>query len=496
MGGLANRLGPRPSVYATVAGGTLLAAGLGMLLAGIAGDIRDGETAIELIAPGAVTALIGAVALVLKGEIRSDYPLRPLDGFTAVTLAWLAAAVAGSIPFLLAGVFSSPLDALFEAMSGFTTTGATLINDVDGQSSGILLWRSLSQWIGGVGIVVLVVAIAPISGPSLQRAFYAEFSGVASDRLTPRITDTAKIVAGIYLLLTLAAALAYLLAGMGAFDAINHSMTTLATGGFSTLDASIGGFDSLPIELVAVSFMIIAGVNFAFYWRAVRGGSLMPQAAEVRAYLIILAVAIVGITITLVAYDDFQGGTEAFRAALFDVTSIMTGTGYTTADFDSWNELARIGMLFLMFIGGCAGSTSGGMKVSRVILLAKTAKQEIERQSQPSAVQVLRLGGRSFPEEVRRAVLAFFLLYMIIFGFGVLAFAASGLEPASALGAATASLNIIGPGIGDVGAANNFGAVPPAGRVVAIVLMLTGRLEIFTVVALLAYFFRTRGVRR
>jgi trk system potassium uptake protein len=335
-----------------------------------------------------------------------------------------------------------------------------------------------------------VVAIAPVSGPGVQRAFYAETSGVTAERLTPRIIDTAKIIAAIYLGLSAAALIAYAVAGMGLFDAVNHSMTTIATGGYSTRTASIAAFDSLAIELIAIAFMVLSAINFAFYWRAVRRRPLLPQAAEVIAFLAILAAAIAAVSLSVWLSENAAGAGASLRDAGFSVTSIMTTTGYTTADFDSWNAFARVAILVLMSIGACAGSTVGGMKVIRVVLLGKSARQELDRQIQPAAVRVLRFGRHVYSEDVRRAILGFFLVYVLVYVAGSLAMAAAGLDVVTAIGSTAATLNIIGPGLGEVGAIDNYEALPTFGRALLPLLMIAGRLEVFTVVALLAALFR------
>jgi len=481
------RLGPGLNwrLVTPVVSGALLATGLGMLIC-FAVALADGDgAALAFGIPAAIaisTALLGTRTTSGLGSM----PLRPRDGFFAVTCAWLMAALVGAIPFLIYPTFTGITDAFFESMSGFTTTGATLIDTVEDEPAAILLWRSLSQWIGGVGIVVLVVAVAPATGLASQRIFYAEASGVTDERLTPRIAETAKIIWGIYLALTALGFGAFLLAGMGAFDAINHVFATLATGGFSTRTASLGAFDSLAIELVAIVLMALGGVNFAFYWRALRGGGrLWPEAAEVRAYVVILLAGIVAVTVTLWASGEVGGLPGALRDGAFAVTSIMTTTGYTTADFDEWPPLAPLILLTLMFVGGCAGSTSGGMKVIRIMLLLKTARQEVERQLRPKAVQVLRIRGRVFSEELRRGVLGFFYIYVTVFLLGTLTMAAIGLDLVTAASAVIATLNVIGPGLGEVGAIENYAAVPAGGRWVLSFLMLAGRLEIFTVLVLL-----------
>jgi len=342
------------------------------------------------------------------------------------------------------------------------------------------------QWLGGVGIVVLIVAIAPTLAPGLQRYFYSEASSVGDSRLTPRIADTAKIVGAIYLVLSTAAGLAYLIAGMSAFDAVNHAMTTLATGGFSTHTASFAAFDSTAIEVVAIVFMAAAAVNFAFYWRLIKGRSLMPQLAEVRVYFGILLLGTVAVTTSLLVNGDVEGTGAAIRAASFTVTSLSSTTGFTTLDFDTWGGFPEIVLVLLMVVGGCAGSTAGGIKVIRVTLIGKSVGQELRRQTEPRTVTVLRMGGKVFNENVRGAVLAFFTIYVLIFALGVLAFTAAGLGEAGAIGGVAATLNGVGPGLGDVGGLENFSALGDGGRAMAIFLMLAGRLEIFTVVALLA----------
>lgn len=477
-----------------VVSGAVLAVALGEAVCfGVAALGGDGG-AMAFGLPAAVLMPFSVLGLTLARRLRS-IPIRARDGFFAVTMAWVVAAVAGGIPFMLEGTFDRPVDAYFESMSGLTTTGATLIANVEGEPDAILLWRSLTQWLGGVGIVVLVVAIAPATGLASQRVFYAETSGVTADRLTPRIADTAKIIWTIYLSLTAIGLMAYWIAGMTPWEALNHSFTTIATGGFSTRTASIAGFDSLAIELVAIVLMTAGGINFAFYWLAMRGRDrLWPQAAEVRAYLLILAAVSVALTITLLLSDEGMGVGSALRAASFTTVSVMTTTGFTTADFDVWHDFARLSLLALMFVGACAGSTTGGMKVIRVMLLAKAGHQELQRQLQPKAVQVLRLPGRVYSDGVRRAVLSFFVVYILVFAFATLVMAAIGLDELTAASSAAATLNVIGPGLADVGATEPYSAIPQGGLWFLSVLMLVGRLEIFTVLVLLTPAFWRRNI--
>ncbi len=467
-----------------------------MLVCALVG-FADGSAGVAFAVPGGVILILGLLLLASAFDPdRKTIAVTPVSGLFAVTMAWTLASATGVVPLLASGAFNSPLDAFFESVSGFTTTGATLLNDIEAQPDAVLVWRSLMQWLGGIGIVVLVVAIAPISGPGIQKAFYAETSSVTSDRLTPRIIDTAKIIAGIYLVLSAAAALAYLVAGMGPFDAINHSMTTIATGGFSTRTASIGAFDSNAIEIVAIIGMIVGGINFAFYWRAIRGKGLRPQSSEVLGLLAILFGISLAVGISLWISEDSTGLGRTALDSIFSVTTVITTTGYTTADFDAWNSFARTSILLIMFIGASAGSTAGGIKVIRVMLLGKAAFQELQRQIQPNVVRVLRIGKHVYREDVRRAVLGFFLIYLIVYAFGTLAMAAGGLDPLTALSAASATLNMVGPGIGEIGALESYQALSPFNRAVACVLMIAGRLEVFTVVALMAAAWdRMRAVR-
>lgn len=465
---------------------------VGMLVCAVYGTADGDGTGVTFAAP-AGALLVLAVALFLASQRIRAVPLRARDGFLAVTLAWLAAAFAGSVPFLLDGTLPRFVDALFESMAGFTTTGSTLI-DVEATPDSILLWRSLSQWLGGVGIVVLVVSIAPATGLATQRLFHAEMSGVTAERLTPRIAETAKIIISLYLVMTVAGIVGFVLASMGPFDAVNHALTAISSGGYSTRSASIGAFDSVAIELVAIVLMIASGINFAFYWRAVRGLSLWPQAAEVRAFLLILAGSTAAVTASLLLSDHPGGFWNGLRDAGFTVASIGSGTGYLTDDFDAWNDYARAHLLLIMFIGGCAGSTSGGIKVVRATLLAKTMGQELQRQLRPRAVQVLRTRGRVFSEEVRRAILGFVVIYLSVAVAGTMAMLVFGLDLLSAATSASACLALLGTGLGEVGATENFQAIPEGGRVVLMFLMLAGRLEVLTVLVLLTPAFWRRNV--
>ncbi|WP_354700637.1 Trk system potassium uptake protein TrkH [Paraconexibacter sp. AEG42_29] len=470
----------------------LAALAVGMLVcAGYSLAIGDGA-AHAFALPAAVLVPLAGAGTLLSRRAR-NVPFRSRDGYLAVTLAWIVAAAAGAAPFVLEGTLPRAVDGLFESMAGFTTTGSSLM-DVEQVPDSVLLWRSLTQWLGGVGIVVLVVAIAPAAGVGSQRLFHAETSGVTQDRLTPRIADTAKIICSIYVGLTVAGFAAFFAAGMGPFDAFNHILTTISSGGYSTRSASIGAFDSLPIELVAIVFMVASGINFAFYWRVLRGGSIWPQAAEVRAFALILLAATVVVTTSLVIAGHDGGFWGALRGGGFTVASIGSGTGLVTDDYDRWNDFARSQLLVLMFIGGCAGSTSGGIKVVRLLLLWKTVGQELQRQLRPRAVQVLRTRGRVFSEDVRRAVLAFALIYGLVALAGTFALLITGVDAVSALTSSVSCLALLGTGFGTVGPTENFSSLSESARCILMFLMLAGRLEVLTVLVLLTPAFWRRNV--
>jgi trk system potassium uptake protein TrkH len=484
--GARERLGPglHWRLIIPVVSGTLLAIAAGQIACAVVAIASDGG-AMAFVWPVAVTVPLALVGIVHHQRLRS-IPLRARDGFAAVTLAWVAASVVGAVPFLIAGTFDRPVDAIFESVSGLTTCGATLIDEMETQPDAVLFWRSMSHWIGGVGIVVLVVAIAPATGHAFQRVFYAETSGVTAERLTPRLAETAKIIAGVYLALTAAGFLAFWIAGMSPWDALNHIFATVATGGFSTHTASIAFFDSVAIELVAIVFMWAGGVNFAFYWLVLkRRDRLWPQAAEVRAYLVITLIATAAVAATLVLAEDVPDVAEALRHSAFAVVSLMTTTGFVTVDFDEWNDVARMTLIAIMFVGACAGSTAGGLKVIRVMLLGRSAAQELQRQVRPKAVQILRAGGRVYPEDIRRGVYGFVFIYLIVFAIGTLFVVATGMDIVSAASGVAATLNVTGPGLSRLGALENYGAVSQAGLWAMSALMLIGRLEIFTVLVLL-----------
>lgn len=434
----------------------------------------------------AVLALAGiAVWLPVKSDRRE---LRLRDGFLVVALFWVVLSTAGAVPLYLS---TEPVvtltDALFESASGLTTTGATVLAGLDELPRSILFYRQQMQWLGGIGIVVLAVALLPMLGVGGMQLYRAEAPGPSkeSNKITPRITQTAKALWVIYLAMTVLCALSYWLAGMTAFDAIAHSFTTVSTAGFSTHDASLGHFRSGAIEVVAVVFMFIGGVNFALHflsWRKLRLSAYLAD-QEFRVFLGGL-VCIVGFTWAyLITHRHYDHWGDALLGALFQAVSIHTTTGYTTADFSTWPGMLPVLLLFTAFVGGCANSTAGGMKVVRWLLIFKQGWREVRRLVHPSAEIPVRIGGKAVHWRVIDAVWGFFSVYMVVFALMMLLILATGEDQVTAFSAIASTLNNLGPGLGGVAA--NFSSLSDFAKWVCIVAMFLGRLEIFTLLVLI-----------
>jgi len=418
---------------------------------------------------------------------NSRKEMRLRDGFIVVAMFWLVLGLAGATPLFLSNQHEMSLtDAVFESMSGLTTTGATVIIGLDSLPQSILYYRQQMQWLGGMGIIVLAVAIMPMLGIGGMQLYKAETPGPMKDnKLTPRITETAKALWYIYLGLTIACAVAYWAAGMSWFDAIGHSFATVAIGGFSTHDASMGFFNSTTIEAVAMVFMLLAGVNFSLHFLAWRSFSLRPyqQDEEFRTYLKILFLVAVTTCTYLYVTHTFATAPEAIQRGLFQVISMGTTTGFTTAQYDTWPGFLPVLLLMLSFVGGCAGSTGGGMKVIRVLLLFKQGMREVIRIIHPNAQVPVRIGDKPLNERVMESIWGFFSLYIASFSVMALLLAASGLDLVTAFSAVAACMNNLGPGLGDVAA--NYAGINDLAKWVLCFAMLLGRLEIFTILVLL-----------
>jgi trk system potassium uptake protein len=432
-----------------------------------------------------VTAAVGYVAFKLT---RLERSLSIREGYAVVSLTWLVVGVVGAIPYLLSGVISDPMAAVFESVSGFTTTGATVFAEIESLPKGVLFWRSLTQWLGGMGIILLGIAILPFLGVGGMHLFRAEVPGPTPERLTPRIAQTAKRLWYVYGSLTAALILLLLAGGMGWFDAINHAFTTMPTGGFSPKNDSIAAFDSAFIQYTLILFMYLAGVNFVLHFRAMTGEFKgYGDSAEWRFFTGILAVATVVVSLSIWSWGGYVGNSaeRVFRDALFQVVSLATTTGYATANYNLWPLGAQLILVGLMFMGGMAGSTGGGIKAMRIYIIFRQGLSELKRSIHPRAVVVTRLGRKPLHEPVLLNILGFVLLFFAIFAGGVLMLAFLGHDLETAIGASVATIANIGPGIGQVGAVDNYGWMDPWSHTLLILLMIVGRLEIFTVLLLL-----------
>ncbi len=412
--------------------------------------------------------------------------LRAREGFLIVVLFWLVLASFSAIPFLLLDEPSfSVADAFFESFSGLTTTGATILNHIEGLPHAVLFYRQQLQWLGGMGIIVLAVAILPLLGIGGMQLYRAETPGPVKDsKMTPRIADTAKHLWYIYVTLTIACAVAYWLAGMSAFDAICHSFSTIAIGGFSTYDASMGYFDSPQINLVCVVFLLIAGVNFALHYAVVQSKSLKNYIydPEFKVFIAIQVILTLICFTVLLSTGTYQDADQAFDQALFQSVSISTTAGFTTTSFSQWPTLLPMLLIFASFIGGCAGSTGGGMKVVRVILLYLQGLRELNKLVHPKAIFSIKLGKKVLPDRVVEAVWGFFSAYAAVFVICMLLLLAAGMDNITAFTAVAACINNLGPGLGEVAA--NFSEINDASKWILIMAMVFGRLEIFTLLVL------------
>jgi len=419
-------------------------------------------------------------------KVRRELRLR--DGFIIVVMFWTVLGLSGSIPFLLNNsIHMSVTDAVFESVSALTTTGATVIVGLDNLPKSILFYRQQLQWMGGMGIIVLAVAVLPMLGVGGMQLYRAETPGPMKDsKLTPRITETAKALWYIYLGLTIACALAYWAAGMTGFDAIAHSFSTIAIGGFSTHDASMGYFNSALIEGVAVVFMLLAGINFALHFTAWRSNSPKPyfNDPEVKTYLLILSSVAVISFVYLYFMHTFDSFGSTLHHAIFQAVSIGTTTGFTTADYYAWPGFLPVMLLFVSFIGACAGSTGGGIKVIRFLLLVKQGKREIGRLIHPNAQIPVKIGNKVMGEQIIESVWGFFSLYVASFSIMLLILIATGLNQVTAFSALAACMNNLGPGLGDVGA--HYGNINDTAKWVLCFAMLLGRLEIFTLLVIIS----------
>ena len=478
----------------------LLCNGVFILTAGLVGFGFGDATTPMLLSSASIVLGLGIIAMLVTKNHSREMGRR--DGYIVVALGWIVMAISGALPYVMTGVIPEFTNAFFETVSGYTTTGATILTDIESVPKGVLFWRSLTHWIGGMGIIVLAIAILPLLGIGGMQLFTAEAPGLSSDKLHPRITDTAKRLWFIYVGLTLAETLLLNWAGMPFFDAINHAMATVSTGGFSTKNSSLMFYNHLPmVQYIVMFFMLVAGSNFVLTYFAIKGKwkkiwgdeEFMLYIKFIAIFTLVTASIIYLKSDFLVPNDEFPmvyGIYEAdFRHSMFQVLSVITTTGFVTADFTSWTPFLTVLFFGLMFLGGSSGSTSGGIKVVRHLVTIRNGFLEFKRALHPNALLPVRFNKKIISETIVFNVLAFFILYMLSFIIGALVLSAIGLDFVSALGVSASSLGNIGPALGNFSPVDTFESMPALGKWWCSFLMLIGRLELFTVLILFTPFF-------
>lgn len=471
-----------------------------MIVAALVG-VYYGDSAFKgMFTAAFITVVTGSVVFMLTRKHKKEIKKRA--GYFIVTFGWLIMAFSGTLPYLISGAIPNFTDAFFETMSGYTTTGATILKDIESLPESILFWRSLTHWIGGMGIIVLAIAILPLLGIGGMQLFAAEAPGPNSDKLHPRITDTAKRLWLLYFGYTIIETILLKLAGMSFFDAVNHSMSTLASGGFSTKNDSLAYWNDNPtIQYIVIVFMFLAGTNFILSYFALKGKfSKVLRDEEFRLYgtfILVFSLIAAGVIYfhgdlsqsVIAHYPVFGEAEQAFRLALFQVIAIITTTGFVVFDYTAITPFLAMFFFGMMFLGGSARSTSGGMKIVRHLIVIKNGIMEFKRSFHSNAVIPVRYNERAIPQPIVFNIMAFFILYILMFIIGVSVFAWLGLDFQTALGSSASMLGNVGPAIGDVGPVNNYAALPDIGKLWAAFLMLVGRLELFTVLILLTPFF-------
>jgi len=432
----------------------------------------------------ALTILVSGGSILLLRGPQTEF-ISQREGMAIVAVGWTAVGFFGCLPFHLSGEFGPFVNAYFDSISGFTTTGSSILTDVQAISKSLLFWRSFIQWLGGMGIIVLSLAILPILGVGGMQLYKAEVPSPVPDKLQPRIRETARILWKVYVLFTVAQVVLLVLGGMGIFDALNHALTTMPTGGFSTKNASMAHFDSVYLDFVVAFFMLLAGINFSLHYQLLKGDTLaFWRNAECRFFLAATLVLTLVVTLNIygTVYDKIG---DAFRYGAFQLVSILTTTGYATADYEQWPAMSQLILLLCMFLGGSAGSTAGGMKCLRIMVCFKYCYKELFTLIHPHAVSRIKIDGRSVPDDVVRSVLGFLALYLGLFAFSSVLLAGLGVDFITAFAAVATTIGNVGPGFGMVGPVENFAAIPVLGKWLLIWCMLLGRLEIYTVIILL-----------
>jgi len=469
--------------------------GLTMLFPAFVSWLYDESDVIFCLQSAGLAVVIGLPIWFMSRKSRK---LRNRDGFIIVTFSWIITALAGALPFYISGAIPNFTDAFFEAMSGVTTTGASILGNqqtlphlqygIESLSHGLLFWRSFLQWIGGMGIILFTIAILPLLGVGGVQLFKAEVPGPVTDKLRPRVRETAKLLWIVYLGITVLETLLLGIAGMGWFDAICHAFTTMPTGGFSTKNASIEAYNSGAIEYIIIIFMIIAGTNFSLHFRALSGNiNSHITDKEFKVYFSLILYVTLIIFLRLALHGEISE--ENFRASLFQTVSLVTTTGFSSADYELWPYFVQCVLLCLMFVGGMGGSTGGGMKIIRVFVLFKYMALATQRMLHTKAIIPIRIGNRFISEDVISNTLGFFLFYVSIFIFTTVALTLMNVNLESAIGAAASAIGNIGPGLADFGPTDNYALLPDFGKWLLTFCMLLGRLEIFTIIVIFSRVF-------
>lgn len=468
-----------------ILGALLLIEGVLILLTGGVDLIYEEGVLRYFVVSSCVEMSVGGILMFLGRGAQNDMKRR--DGFFIVTMAWVLFSLFGMLPFYLSKSIPTITDSFFETVSGFTTTGTSILNNIEEIPHALLFWRSLIQWIGGLGMIFFTIAVLPIFGSGGVQLFAAETTGISHDKIHPRIGITAKWIWIIYFSITIAEAVLLYVCGMDLFDSLCHSFATTATGGFSTKQASIMYYSSPAIQYIISFFMILAGVNFTLIYLVAFKGKIRQVCndTELRYYLVIMGYFVFSITGILYFYNDYSLE-EAFRKSLFQVASIQSTTGFTTDDYMLWPSFAWLLLLILMFVGACGGSTTGSIKCVRIAVLCKVLKNEFNRMLHPSAVLPVKINGHVLPNQVVMSALAFILFFLIITAIGTFVIAGAGIEPLEAFSIAATSMGNVGPGVGAYGPAYCWAALPDPIKWFSAILMLVGRLEIFTVLLLFA----------
>lgn len=424
---------------------------------------------------------IGFALINLKPLTKNIYAR---DGFAIVALGWILVSFFGSLPFYFSGAIPSLIDAFFEAVSGFTTTGASILKVIEGLPKGILFWRSFTHWIGGMGVLVLTLAILPSVGANTLHIMRAESPGPNPGKLVPKMGKTAKLLYGIYLIITLVEVVLLRIAGLPLYDSFIHTFGTVGTGGFSNMNASVGAYNNIFAEIIITVFMLMCGANFSLYYQVIKGNyKALFKDEEFRFYMGVVGISILLITINLYG-PVFNSIGESLRHSSFQVASVITTTGYSSTNFDRWPVFSKIILFFLMFIGGCAGSTGGAIKNIRILLLLKSAKTQLMQILHPKGVYPVRFGGKVVDDKSMSEIMSFFFMYIFIFVIAVLFVSLDGFDVTTTLSSVAATLGNIGPGFAIVGPMGNFSAMSPLTKIVLSFTMLIGRLEIYPILLL------------